>query len=278
MKSLSSGQGGFTLLELMISLVMIGVITTAAFSFYLNQHKQWLIQEQISDMQQNARASIDELVQHIRMAGGGPLPDFLPAIWGADTNPDTIIIRYNWANCSAPIGKKVQPTSKPLHFEEIMPCFSDTGRIFISVPPDDPAYPYGEWTTVYKISLNQGQGWEELLHIEDLSYEYPVGSEVFRMEEYKYFIDKTTDSLHPTLMRARNGKAPEVFAEDIEDLNFSYILTTGDTLPTPSNLSKLRSITISLVARTELKDPDFLGDGYRRRSLNTTVRMRNFGL
>lgn len=273
---LSSGaQRGFTLLELMISLVMVGVITTAAYSFYLNQHKQWQIQEQISDMQQNARVSIDELVQHIRMAGGGPVPDFLPAIWGTDSNPDTTVIRYNRMDCSALLQKRIDSYSEPISLDTTS-CISDTGRIFIAVPLGDLSYPYGEWINIYQI--NQNGGWKNLLHTEDLSYNYPLGSEVFQMEEYKYFIDQTTDPAHPVLMRARDGENPEVFAENIEDLNFSYILTTGDTLSVPGNFSKLRSVTISLVARTERSDPDFSGDGYRRRSLNTTVKMRNFGL
>lgn len=268
-------ESGFTLVELIISLVMIGVITTAAFSFYLNQHNQWIIQEQISEMQQNVRVSMDELVQHIRMAGGGSLPGSLPAIWGTDTDPDTILVRYNLANCSSLIEKKIDNYSDPIYLDT-MSCVSDTGRIFICVPLGDPSYPYGEWVAVCQI--NQSGSWKSLLHTEDLSYNYPVGSEIFQMEEYKYYIDQTTDSTHPVLMRAKDGENPVVFAENIENLDFSYILATGDTLSVPGSYSKLRNVTISLVARTERSDPDFSGDGYRRRDLNTTVKMRNFGL
>ncbi len=68
MKKLTT-SAGYTLLELIIALVLSGIMATAGFEFYTAMHNQTLVQEEISDMQQNVRASLDEMVSTVRMAG-----------------------------------------------------------------------------------------------------------------------------------------------------------------------------------------------------------------
>jgi len=51
-------EKGVTLLELLIALVITGLVVSAGYSVYLNQHQGWIIQEQITNMQQNARVAI----------------------------------------------------------------------------------------------------------------------------------------------------------------------------------------------------------------------------
>ena len=278
MKFSIGNQKGITLVELLISLVIMGIITTAAFSFYLNQHKQWIVQDQIADMQQNARVSMDELVDKLRMAGYVDLPQAIGAIVAEDANPDTIAIRFNSRDCFATLGKTMPLPSKPLHFNEVE-CFEGSTWVYIMVPESDTLYPYGEWVFITKISINQGQGWQELIHsLGPLSMAYPVGSLVLQLEEYKYYIDQTTDPSHPKLMRQVNGQTPQVFAEDIEDLQFVYTLADGSTTSTPANPDDIRTVAVRVMARTERQDPDYPGDQYRRRTFSSRVQVRNLGL
>ncbi len=271
-------QKGFTLIELMVSLVIMGVITTAAYSFYLNQHKQWIVQDQIADMQQNARVSMDELVEKLRMAGYVDLPPAIGAIVAEDANPDTITIRFNSRDCFATIGKDMPLPSKPLHFDEVE-CFEESTWVYVMVPESDTLYPYGEWFFITKISINAGQGWQELIHgLGSLSIAYPQGSLVLQLEEYKYYIDQTTDPSHPKLMRQVNGLTPQVYAEDIEDLQFVYTLADGSTTSTPANPDSIRTVVVRITARTERQDPDYPGDHYRRRVFSSRVQVRNLGL
>lgn len=278
MKFSIGNQKGITLVELLISLVMMGLITTAAYSFYLNQHKQWIVQEQISDMQQNARVSMDELVEKLRMAGYVDLPQAIGAIVAEDANPDTIAIRFNSTDCSATLDKTMPLPSKPLHFNEVE-CFEGSTWCYIMVPENHPLYPYGEWFFITKISINMGQGWQELIHgLGPLSMVYPVGSLVLQLEEYKYYIDQTTDPSHPKLMRQENDQMPQVFAEDIEDLQFVYTLADGSTTSAPANPDDIRTVAVRVMARTERKDPNYPGDQYRRRTFSSRVQVRNLGL
>ncbi|HVP35393.1 MAG TPA: hypothetical protein VMT04_00220, partial [Terriglobales bacterium] len=68
-RSLKMDQRGTTLLELLISSIMALIIVGAGLELYLNQHKSWVIEGQITDMQQNGRVSIEELSNKIMMAG-----------------------------------------------------------------------------------------------------------------------------------------------------------------------------------------------------------------
>jgi len=60
---------GFTLIELFIALFMTGIIAAAGFQFYVSMHNSTVTQEDISDMQNTSRTSLQEMVRTVRMAG-----------------------------------------------------------------------------------------------------------------------------------------------------------------------------------------------------------------
>ncbi len=62
-------SNGYTLIELLIALIVTGIIATAGFQFYVKMHNSTLSQEQISDMQQSSRVSLERISKSIRMAG-----------------------------------------------------------------------------------------------------------------------------------------------------------------------------------------------------------------
>ena len=94
----------------------------------------------------------------------------------------------------------------------------------------------------------------------------------------------------------RNG---QVLAENIDALNFVYLDAGGDDLGVnPGDITEIRSIQLSLVARADFGDPDYTnnnaysnqnpdgpeeilpasGDHFRRRLLTSHIRCRNLGL
>lgn len=62
-------QSGHTLVELLIALFLTGIISLAGLRFYADTHSQALAQEDVSDMQNAARASLDEITKTLRQAG-----------------------------------------------------------------------------------------------------------------------------------------------------------------------------------------------------------------
>lgn len=67
-----TNQKGFTLIEMMISLVIGVMITGAAYATYSSQQKAYYLQDQVAEMQQNLRAAFSRIAIELRMAGYDP--------------------------------------------------------------------------------------------------------------------------------------------------------------------------------------------------------------
>ena len=90
------------------------------------------------------------------------------------------------------------------------------------------------------------------------------------------------------------GTLKRAAAENIEEMEFYYTLQDDSLTTAPANPSDIRSVQITLLARTAEPDRHFTdtrtyntasgatwgpyNDGYRRRLLTTTVKCRNMGL
>lgn len=60
---------GFSLIELLIAIAISGIVLGAVSSLFIMQNKSYSVQEQVAEMQQNARAAMDIMTREIRMAG-----------------------------------------------------------------------------------------------------------------------------------------------------------------------------------------------------------------
>lgn len=63
---------GFTLVEVMITLLISGIISLAVYSQYRVQQHTYTVQDQVGQMQQNIRAALQMMVTSIRQAGCDP--------------------------------------------------------------------------------------------------------------------------------------------------------------------------------------------------------------
>ncbi len=65
-------QAGYTLLELLVSVALGGIILGTLTTSFISQSKSYDAQEQINEMQQNARSVMYMMIREIRMAGYKP--------------------------------------------------------------------------------------------------------------------------------------------------------------------------------------------------------------
>lgn len=65
-------NGGFTFVELLISIAISSFIVAAVYMTYRSQQKSYIDQEQVAAMQQNLRSGIGLMQREIRMAGYDP--------------------------------------------------------------------------------------------------------------------------------------------------------------------------------------------------------------
>lgn len=261
---------GFTLIELLLAAVISIIVIGAAFSAYIVQHKQLLVQEQISDMQQALRGCMDELTTKIRLAGYN-LPQGLIPLVAHNTDPDSILIIYDTAVLeNVSINHSMPQPSAELRCDGDLSGITDNDWLYIY----DPITQTGEFFLCTQVQYAAG-------HIQHntmpLSRTYDVGARVMKINVLKYFVDSSTDTLHPKLMVSVMNQTPQVFAEDITDLQFQYILSSGAIVDIPPLATMVREVIISITARTARSDDEFAVD-YRQRNLTTRVKVRNLGL
>lgn len=257
-----------TLVEVLLALLLTGIISAAMFRVYINQHHAWIVQDNVIEMQQNARAAIDELTRQIRMSGYA-VPNGLQAFDAFNTNPDTICIYYKTQMCDAPIEHDMpQPSSELRCDGHDVSCFYAGQFCYIY----DPNLESGEFFTISHVQT----GSAHIQHNTDvLSRSYPAGSQLMSIEMIKYYIDQS-DTAHPRLMVQFANQTPQIYAEDIEDLQFTYVLKNGITVDEPVLKNDVRQIGIELKARTPETDIE-TGNIYRYRTYQSKVYLRNLG-
>ena len=234
---------GFTLIELLISMVVGIIVLGAMVSTFIIQRKSYDVQEQITEMIQNARAAMDIMSREIRMAGyqveGSAIinPGSSAITFLGDVDSDVITaIHTNPASASqTSISVNLSDRDDYVASTDYIFISDGTQSEFVQVDDSDPYSTSGEPDT---INLSAG-----------LTHSYAVGSLVQTVEQITYQLDGTT--------LERNEKE---LAPNIESLNFTYGSNT---------------ITIRITARASKPDPDYQGDGYRRKTLTTTVKLRN---
>jgi hypothetical protein len=263
------------MVEILVGLSAAGVIISAAFQLYIRQHNQLLVQEDVSEIQANARAAAELLAEEIRKTGYR-LPGIVTTMEASNTNPDTLIIKY-----ATPKLANVFLVDDMLTETDNLRCTEHTlGRL----EPRDWVYIYDEVADTGEAFIATYVDYEGSIiyhHEGALTRVYPADSPLYSVTRDKFYISQTgynDNNSNPNLMVHRLGQYPEIFAENIETLDFLYYLDDGSTTSQLTDPSRVRMIEINIVARSfrpELNSPN--GE-YRKRDFTLKVKLRNYGL
>ena len=259
-----------TMLEILVALAMTGVITMALLHTYITQHEQYLIQEDVSDIQQNARAAIDELSRHCRMAGYS-LPTGMDPIVASNTNPDTITINYQDGDCDTYLSSPMPQPSAELKCGSDISCFSDGDWVYIFEPDSGG----GEW---FEISHVQAAAFHVQHNTMPLSKSYGADAIVIKINQVKFYVDNTTDPDHPALMLKIPGQTAQIYADNIADLQFEYRMKNDSIVDVPALAANVREVLIEITGRSERPDSERGTEGedyYRSRTFASSVNLRN---
>ncbi|MBU1419955.1 MAG: PilW family protein [Proteobacteria bacterium] len=238
-KNLDKASEGFTLVELLITMVLSVIIVVAIYSAFKVQQRSYVAQDAVTEMQQNIRAALLSMASDIRMAS-----------------------------------------------------FDSTGTAgagFIGAQADAVAFTADLDESGDLVGPGEHMGY--------YLYSYPAPSTMVSLRRV------VSDSTNPlTLVDDGTGHyqvqgvaitSEEDLAENIEELEFDYLDSDGNSLIFPINLADIIFIRISILARSGQPDPQFsntstytmgsgteftYSDNIRRRLLVTTVNCRNMGL
>lgn len=270
LKNRTTSVRGFSLLEVLIALTLTAIVTSAILRAYTVQHKQYMAQDDATAVQQNARAALDEIARHVRMAGNN-LPLGLNPLQVTNANPDTITIVYRVDDCDTYLADTMASAASVLECATAVDCFS-AGQWAYIFEPDSGG---GEWFRISGVNTGSRQIEHDAA---PLSKTYHADAIVLTMEQIKFYVDNTTDASHPQLMMQLPGEAAQPFADNISGFELRYRMKNGMVVDQPPLVTDVREVEITVTGRSENPDPESANDRYRFRTYTSSVNLRNAGL
>lgn len=86
MRKIFDHRAGFTLIEILVTLAIVGVMMTAVYAVYISNIKAVRVEEEKVEMQQSQRASVDFISRELRNAVSDVTESNLPSIVDARSN------------------------------------------------------------------------------------------------------------------------------------------------------------------------------------------------
>jgi type IV pilus assembly protein PilW len=292
------GTAGFSLIEVMAAIAILGIAMTAVFSTFLFQQKSYTTQVRVAEMQQNLRDAMEMISRDTRMCTYG-IPStvnivdneitsrYLKSV-NSTSGPDEIYVLYRYDSDAAYPSDNVNLASGASTVTIASTAGFVVGdRILVYNATNADLRRVATVSSPTTLTLQGG-----------VVTDYSAGGTLARVRYARYFVDRTTDPAHPTLMLdRRNGQPAQPLADDIEDLQFQYSMdTNGDGAievvdnNAVGNASFVRQVHVHLLARSRITEkgwvetgnrnmadhlPGVANDGYRRRRTEMVVDVRN---
>jgi type IV pilus assembly protein PilW len=268
---------GVTLIELMVALVISAILIAGLYRTFIGQQKTYTIQEQVVDMQQNARLSVSKMMKEIRMAGFGNIAMIFPnATFGSKTLNNAITHGTPSGGLTViTVGGETTIATDPATSNQIQVAsltdsqgntlFDTTNRKYISVGG----------LGSYRVT-NVETGTKTLTLSGTLVQNPKSGTPVFALRAISYRVDANT------LKRDVNlGAGEENLADNVTSLQLQYLDANGAVIADPiTQAANIRVVKVTVTARTGAADPDYKGtsDGRRTRTITSNIQVRNMGL
>lgn len=293
-QSLSTGRGdpvGVSLVELLVVMAITGLVSTSLYAFFMSTSRTYSDQAVVARMLQNAGMAMTRIAQDIRRAGTfwSVACALEPLVTATNGPPGRIEIRLMLDDPAVRTEVAPPPPAGQSQSTAVLRVVSTTGF----QDGDTASITDGVQCTQFTVTQVIGGANPGLQHnpTGDLNspggfgYLYPATTSlVYRVsvnQTITYAID-TTNPAVPWLTRD-TGSGPRRLVPDIESLRFSYIMNDGTTVSDPSTIttaaqaSNIRLVTVSVTSKGDQRTPLVGGDGYRRHTLASRVKLRNLG-
>ena len=289
--------GGFTLIEILVALAITSILATSIYRFFIGQHHAYMVQDQVIEMEQNARAAMDMIRRDLRMAGYhamgddliNNLSDFVPLSFiptypvtvnldanpkiseGSGTDPDVVTFlsvltsSNNPTTLSTAVSAGNNQMILNLNSTQTGDQYGVGDMIHIGTSSE-----YAAITAVSGSTLTVDTNPADASSSQGITQNYAAGTPIGEIcvVTYAVFNDGNDPSYerhdpgHPVLKRNVNAGGFQPVAENITDMQLRH-LGSGE-------------IEVLLSSRTDRADHKFQSNGgYRTYTANTRVKVRN---
>lgn len=277
---------GFTLVEALIVMGMMGLIMAAVYSVYLVHQKTAYASEEVADVQQSLRIAVENITRDFQMAGM-MVPAGTAVVTGGYANYSTAI-SVNMASAEGMYARitnsaLVSGNTYNLTLEEqkAVDPFAANDRVRV-IRPQTMGQPIDAAFTVVSVdrnsSLLQVSGITsssiqagDILAKTTATAPHPNTIEYFLVNAGTVVNGFTCPSGQRCLVRSANG-VQDVVATNLSNLRFRYI--SGATEETvPSDVNDVRAVRVTMTGQTTATAT--LSGGAKTRQVETVVKFRN---
>ncbi|MRR53543.1 MAG: prepilin-type N-terminal cleavage/methylation domain-containing protein [Deltaproteobacteria bacterium] len=293
MMTLLKKNRGFTLVELLVVAVILGIAIGAVYSIYITHMRNAYNQDEVVDVQQNLRIAMDTLSRDFKMAGlldplttnplasGLPLNNYSTSVTINATSPGGRFSRIT--QDSSTVSGSSSFTAN-VAFSPVLEGFAvgDTVRI---IRPFDNSRPLTGTlvvsavdTAAPSITISSAVPFSDstIIKAGDV-FAKSTGTGDFDTVTYT-LVTNAGNSDCPVgqrcLARTVNGVSPAtIIASNLSSLRFSYLYDVNSEDNNPSDPNKIRAIRVTITGVTTKKtDPNWVP---KSRQISSVIKVRN---
>jgi len=287
-------MAGFTFVEMIVVIAILGVVMTAIYSIFLTHQKAAYTQEDVVEVQQNLRVAMDAIARDLKMAG------ILVEMTGTQTAPVTASV----SNYSTALS--LNTGSAAGHFARITRTKPTTAFATYSTTVESPEatdmFTVGDTVRIIR-PLDSSQPIDSTFSVDGVNRAGP--SLVFRRSpdfaagvtiQAGDMVAKTGTGARPDtiiyslvsagsvvngftcpenqscLKKSVNG-VENIIGTNLAALRVSYILDDATETTQPTDTSQIRSVRVTLTGKTS--SPAYLGSSEKTRQITSVIMLRN---
>lgn len=289
---------GFTLVEILIVVAIMGLIIGSLYSVYLTHQKSAFTQEEVVEVQQNLRIAMEYITRDIRMAGM-LVPLSTQAVAAGFTNYTTSI-HLNAASAKGIYARidatptitegsdSVTVTIESPEACDIIKANSGSDVIARIIRPFDSSRPFATSFTVTATTRETPN-----LTLKRVSDNFTSGEVIKRGDVIALTENGAPDpntiaysmvnggtvvngvtcpQKQRCIVRSANG-SDEIIANNISSLKYAYILDDYTEEKSPADLEKVRAVRVTITGQTA--ETALLSGGSKTRQLTSIVKIHN---
>jgi prepilin-type N-terminal cleavage/methylation domain-containing protein len=283
-------QAGFTLVEILIAIGILGIVMAAVYSVYFTNQRSAYTQEEVVDVQQNLRMALERISADVRMAG--MLVPVTTASVGAGFSNYSTSISLNTASAGG-IYARITAAPTIVAGTDSVACTVESADAVDMleanqavaarvIRPADCNQPISATFTLKAFDRTVPS-----ITIQNNAGNFAVGDVIKRGDmialtdttpdpntvAYSVITGGTCPANQKCLSRKVNGTSEEIVANYISDLKFAYILDDSSETNNPTDTSKIRAVRVTLTGQTT--STAVLSGGPKTRELSSVIKIRN---